>query len=123
MVTPIVDHKITYSSKITIMKKMRLVLAALSIATAGLFAFNGIENGTITGKVTPPEGASRPWALSSSDTLQTEIKDGAYEIKDAKPGTYRIIIEAKPPYKNAAKDNITVADGQPTDAGEIKLEQ
>jgi hypothetical protein len=105
------------------MKQMRLGIAALSIAAAGLFAFTGIETGSIKGKVTPPDGATRAWALSSTDTLQTEIKDGNYEIKDAKAGTYRIIIEAKPPYKNAAKDNITVTDGQPADAGEIKLEQ
>jgi hypothetical protein len=105
------------------MKRMRLGVTALSIAVAGLFAFKGIENGSIKGKVSPAEGASRAWALSSSDTLQTEIKDGAYEIKDAKAGTYRVIIEAKPPYKNAAKDNVTVTDGQAADAGEIKLEQ
>jgi hypothetical protein len=105
------------------MKRMRLGVAALSIAVAGLFAFKGIENGSIKGKVSPAEGASRAWALSSSDTLQTEIKDGAYEIKDAKAGVYRVIIEAKPPFKNAAKDNVTVADGQAADAGEIKLTQ
>lgn len=105
------------------MKKLRLSVAAFSIAAAGLFAFKGVENGSIKGKVSPANGASRAWALSSSDTLQTEIKDGAYEIKDAKAGVYRVIIEAKPPYKNAAKDNVTVTDGQPADAGEIKLEQ
>ena len=105
------------------MKKMRLSVAALGIAAAGLFAFKGIEAGSIKGKVSPAEGASRAWALSSSDTLQTEIKNGTFEIKDAKAGIYRVIIEAKPPFKNAAKDNITVTDGQAADAGEIKLEQ
>jgi len=102
---------------------MKLGITALGIAAAGLFAFRGIESGSIRGKVSPANGASRAWALSTSDTLQTEIKDGAYEIKDAKPGTYRVIIEAKPPYKNAAKDNVTVTDGQPAEVGEIKLEQ
>ncbi|MHA4846681.1 peptidase associated/transthyretin-like domain-containing protein [Flavitalea antarctica] len=105
------------------MKQMRLGVTALTIAVAGLFAFKGVENGSIKGKVSPAEGASRAWALSSSDTLQTEVKDGAYEIKDAKAGVYRVIIEAKPPYKNAAKDNVTVTEGQAADAGEIKLEQ
>jgi hypothetical protein len=105
------------------MKKMRLGFAALAIATAGLFAFTGIKAGSIKGKVSPAEGASKAWALSSTDTLKADIKDGAFEITDAKAGTYRIIIEAKPPFKNAAKDNVTVADGTPTDVGEIKLEQ
>lgn len=105
------------------MKKMRLGLAALTIASASFFAFTEIAGGSIKGKVTPADGATRAWALSSTDTLKTDIKDGAYEFKDTKAGTYRVIIEAKPPYKNAAKDNVAVTDGQPTDAGEIKLEQ
>ena len=116
------ELKIVNLNDIT-MKQMRLGIAALSIAAAGLFAFKGIENGSIKGRVSPADGASRAWALSSADTLQTEIKNGTYEIKDARPGVYRVIIEAKPPYKNAAKDNVTVTDGQAADAGEIKLEQ
>jgi len=36
---------------------------------------------------------------------------------------YKVVIEAKPPFKNAAKDGVTVQDGQAADAGEIKLEK
>lgn len=106
------------------MKKSKLALAsAISVVAAGLFAFNVITAGSIKGTVTPADAATRAWALSSSDTLRASVNQGTYEIKDAKPGSYRIIIEAKPPYKNAAKDSVTVADGQATEVGEIKLEQ
>jgi hypothetical protein len=106
------------------MKKAKLAFVALSIATAGLFAFNGIDlAGSIKGTVSPADGASKAWALSSSDTLKADVQNGAFEILNAKAGTYRIIIEAKPPYKNVAKDNVAVSDGQPTDVGEIKLSQ
>jgi hypothetical protein len=105
------------------MKNARISLVAIAIATAGLFAFSGVKTGSIKGMVNPADGAIRAWALSSSDTLRADVNKGTFEITDAKPGTYRVIIEAKPPYKNAAKDGVTVTDGQATDVGEIKLEQ
>lgn len=103
--------------------KSRLVGIGIVAATAGLFAFNAVQTGSIKGTVTPADGAVRAWALSGTDTLKATIDKGSYEITGAKAGTYRVIIEAKPPYKNVAKDGVTVVDGQPTDAGEIKLEQ
>lgn len=105
------------------MKFTSVKLAAVTVAAAGLFAFSNLRSGSIKGTVSPADGATRAWALSSTDTLRALIVNGAYEITDAKPGTYKVIIEAKPPYKNAAKDGITVNDGQPTDAGDIKLEK
>jgi hypothetical protein len=98
-------------------------LAAVTVAAAGLFAFNSMRAGSIKGTVSPAEGASRAWAESSTDTLKALIINGAYEITDAKPGIYKVIIEAKPPYRNAAKDGVNVTDGQAVDAGDIKLEK
>ena len=98
-------------------------LAAAAVVTTGLFAFTFFKAGSIKGTVTPPEGGVRAWAESATDTLKAPIVNGSYEIMDAKPGTYKIIIEAKPPYKNIAKDGIMVSDGQTADAGEIKLEK
>jgi len=103
--------------------KTNFKLAAVTIAAAGLFAFNSLRSGSIKGTVSPAEGATRAWAESSTDTLKALIVNGAFEITDAKPGTYKLIIEAKPPYKNAAKDGVSVTDGQAADAGEIKLEK
>jgi hypothetical protein len=105
------------------MKNAKLSLAAFVFAAAGLFAFSGLQTGSIKGTVNPADGAVRAWALSSSDTLRADIDKGTFEITDAKAGTYRVIIEAKPPYKNTAKDGVTVTDGQATDVGEFKLEQ
>jgi len=98
-------------------------LAAITVAAAGLFAFSHLKAGSIKGTVSPSEGAVRAWAESSTDTLRAPIVNGSFEIADAKPGMYKLIIEAKPPFKNAAKDGITVNDGQAADAGEIKLEK
>ncbi|MBX2925494.1 MAG: carboxypeptidase regulatory-like domain-containing protein [Chitinophagaceae bacterium] len=105
------------------MKKARLTLTALSIAVAGLFAFNVIVDGSVKGTVAPADGAVRAWAISGTDTLKADVTDGAFEIGAVKPGTYQVIIEAKAPYKNASKDGVEVKEGEATDLGEIKLEQ
>lgn len=105
------------------MKKVRLTLATLGIVAAGLFAFNVILNGTVKGTVSPPESAVRVWAISGADTLKADITNGAFEITDARAGTYKIVIEANAPFKNSVKDGVEVKDGEAVDIGEIKLEQ
>ena len=105
------------------MKNSGVKLVTIAIAMAGLFAFNSLRSGSIKGTVSPGDGAVRAWAESAADTLKAPVVNGAYEITDVKPGSYKVIIEAKPPYRNAAKDGITVNDGQAADAGDIKLEK
>ena len=105
------------------MKKMKLTALVLGTMTAGLFAFTAIDTGSIKGTVSPADGAVQAWALSASDTLKAPINNGAFSIDNVKPGDYRLIIEAKPPYKNQAKEGVSVKDGVPTDVGEIKLEK
>lgn len=106
------------------MTNSKLIIGSLAgVVASGLFAFNVLTAGSIKGTIMPADGANRAWALSRTDTLRASIINGAYEIKDAKPGAYRVIIEAKPPYKNAAKDSVMVLDGQTAEVGEIKLEQ
>jgi hypothetical protein len=105
------------------MKKTRVALCAVAIATAGFFSFQAVQTGSIKGSVTPPEGGVRVWAILGPDTLRSNVTDGAFQISDAKPGVYRLIIEANPPYKHQAKDSVVVTDGQVTDVGVITLQQ
>ncbi len=100
-----------------------LKLCSTAIAAAFLLAFAQHRLGSIKGTVTPVDAGVRAWAESATDTLRAPILNGSYEITDAKPGAYKIIIEAKPPYRNIARDGIMVTDGQATDAGEIKLDK
>jgi hypothetical protein len=105
------------------MKITTFRIAVVSAAMAGLFAFISSRDGSIHGTVSPAEGGVRAWAESYTDTLKAPIINGSYEIAGLKPGTYKLIIEAKPPYRNTAKDGVMVSDGQSSDAGEIRLEK
>src|ERR1700742_4488054 len=98
-------------------------LGAVIVAAAGLFAFAHLKVGSIRGTIMPVDAGVRAWAESASDTVKAPIVNGSFEITDVKPGAYKIVIEAKPPYRNIAKDGIMVSDGQPADAGEIKLDK
>ncbi len=98
-------------------------LGGVAVAAAGLFAFSQLRVGSIRGTVMPIDAGVQVWAESVTDTLKAPILNGSYEITEAKAGTYKIIIEAKPPYRNIAKDGIMVSDGQAADAGEIKLDK
>jgi hypothetical protein len=98
-------------------------LIATTVIVAGLFAFTHLKSGSIRGTISPAEGGVRAWAESATDTLRAPIVNGSYEIPDVKPGAYKIIIEAKPPYRNIAKDGIMVDDGKAADVGEIKLDK
>ncbi|WP_153798320.1 carboxypeptidase regulatory-like domain-containing protein [Foetidibacter luteolus] len=106
------------------MKRFTRGLMVLAIAVCGLFAFTTFQTGgSIKGTVSPADGAKYVWAVSATDTLKTLIAKGAFQITNAKAGTYKIMVDATVPYKDVIKDGVQVADGQLTDVGEIKLEK
>jgi hypothetical protein len=39
------------------------------------------------------------------------------------PGSWKVIIDAKNPYKDVQLEKVDVTDGKPVDLGEIKLEK
>ncbi len=82
-----------------------------------------VEAGSITGKISPAEGAAEVEAVNGADKLKGAISQGAFTIPAAKAGTYTVTIHGKAPFKNAVIKDVKVEDGKATDLGEIKLEQ
>ena len=76
----------------------------------------------IIGTIDPPEGAKKIWAVNGKDTVAIIPPPGSF-ILDVKPGTWKLVVEATLPYKNAERESILVAEGNMTDIGLIKLEQ
>ncbi|MBW8686502.1 carboxypeptidase-like regulatory domain-containing protein [Chitinophaga rhizophila] len=105
------------------MKKFNVSILALTVAAIAAFSFSSVEGGSITGKVTPLDGASKAWAIYGADTLKADVLDGTFNLQGAKPGNYSVIIEAKQPFKKVTINDINVEEGRVTDLGEIKLEQ
>ena len=91
-----------------------------SIVTA-FFAFQ-TPQASITGKVSPGDGAESVWAISPTDSVKAMINAGTFTMQ-VKPGTYKVMVDAKDPYRDVLLDNVIVADGHPADVGEIVLQK
>lgn len=102
------------------MKKGIVSSGVVLTAVAGLFSFNSLKT-SITGKVTPADGATIVWAINGSDTIGNSINAGTFSI-EVKPGTYKLIIDAKDPYKDVQLENLEVKQDQSLDVGEIVLQ-
>jgi hypothetical protein len=103
-------------------KKITFIAASLAMVFA-LFAFTNFKNGSIKGSVSPSASATTAYVVSGMDTMRTNIKNGAFEIGEVKPGTYKLVIEAITPYKNFEKTGVVVNEKKATDVGEITLQQ
>ncbi|MGN7823926.1 carboxypeptidase-like regulatory domain-containing protein [Chitinophaga sp. 22536] len=89
----------------------------------GMDSLRTVDGGSISGKVTPADGAAEVEADNGSEKLKGAVSQGAFAIPAAKAGTYTITIVGKSPYKSAVIKDVKVENGKATDLGEIKLEQ
>jgi hypothetical protein len=123
MIPPYEQDNYLSSFKSFIMKKKLAGSGILLTLIGGLFAFSTFEQASITGKVSPGDGAQAIWAISATDSVKsTNISSGSFSLQ-AKPGTYKLIIDAKEPYKDVTLDNLELKQDQVLDVGEIVLQQ
>lgn len=108
------------------MEKNQWILPALFLSLVALFAFvrhQDPNRAIVKGTVKPYNAALRVWAVSDTDTSSGVLQDGRFEIKNLKPGQYRIIAEGQRPYKVTTKPGVTLNPGAVVDVGEIILDQ
>ncbi len=105
------------------MKKTFVTFIALSTAIVTLHAFKPAEQTTgVKGSIVPADGATMVWGINGTDTVRAAPANGSFALT-AKAGTWKIIIDAKDPYKDATMEKVEVKEGQITDLGEVKLAQ
>ena len=104
------------------MKKTLFTLFATILTVAMLHAFRLMQSSSISGKVIPPDGSETVVAVSGRDSMRTTVINGAFVIT-AKPGTWKIWVKVKAPFKDAVLEAVDVREGQNTDIGEIRLQQ
>lgn len=101
------------------MKKLIILLCCTFIITTAFILPGKIASG-INGIIDQPQGAKKISAVSGSDTVSTTSQSGSFSI-EVKPGNWKLVVEAVPPYKNVVIEGIIVQEGQSTDVGIIKL--
>ena len=104
------------------MKKTLFTLFATILTVAMLHAFRLMQSSSISGKIIPPDGAELVWAINGRDSMRTNVVNGAF-VFTAKPGTWKVMINGKSPFKDAVLESVDVKEGQNTDLGEIRLQQ
>ena len=76
----------------------------------------------ISGSVVPADGTESIWAIGAKDSVRAVILNtGAFTIS-AKSGAYKLVVDAKAPYKDLVLDLDVKAD-QPLDVGQIVLQK
>jgi len=105
------------------MKKTILKFGVAGLAVLGFMSMKELAPATISGKITPVDAADAVWAIKDTDTLKATVSaEGAFQV-EVKPGTWKLVVSAKAPYKNAEVNQVVVTEDKNTDAGEIKLEK
>ena len=115
------------------MRKIILTGAIASMLIGNLMSFNiqqssaiqlspdGLQT-SITGKISPADGAEVVWAIGITDSVKAMVALGSFSIQ-VKPGLYKLIVDAKEPLKDAQLDNLDVKENQLLDVGEIILQK
>lgn len=104
------------------MKKRILSCGIITASLAAAFAFNNLQSAAIVGRVSPVDGAEAVWAIGGTDSVRGAINSGAFSLP-VKNGTYKVVVDAKDPYKDVLLENIEVKDSRPVDVGEIVLQK
>jgi len=105
------------------MKRIKFSTLVFAALAAIFISFTVFSGGSIKGKITPADAAFQACAVTGKDSFKTNILGGAFELKNIKPGTYRLILQATTPFKTIIKEGITVTDGKITDVGEIAFDK
>ena len=104
------------------MKRFLLICGIVLLCAFCISGFRTTDLTSITGRVSPMDGANSATAISGKDSSTSNIVNGVFSFA-AKPGIYKVIIDAVEPYKDAILENIGVKEGQAVDVGEIVLQK
>jgi hypothetical protein len=109
------------------MKKMLLACVIASILIGNPLRFNLEQYSTrqqtsITGKISPEEAADVALIIHAKDTLKTPVVWGNFS-QQVKPGTYKLVVSAKAPFKNVSLGNLEVKRNHVLNVGELILQK
>lgn len=101
------------------MKKAIVSCAVFVLCLTTLSAFTDVQS-SISGKVKPPDGTEAIWVVSGKDSSRVTVVTGSFSV-NVNPGIYKLIIDAKSPYRDLYMENLEVKPGMTLDLGEIFL--
>jgi hypothetical protein len=104
------------------MKRFITIISGLILTGLILAHSDGNSKTIIIGKIRPADGAEMVWVVGEKDSLKASISQGQFYF-EVKPGTYKLIVDALPPYQDVLLENLLVHQDETLDVGEIILKQ
>ncbi|HUR11352.1 MAG TPA: hypothetical protein VM012_08280 [Flavitalea sp.] len=104
------------------MKKTLLTLTVIVITVVMLHAFRIIRGTAITGRISPPQQLEGVYCFSGSDTIRATIGNRTFALT-VKPGTWKVVIDAKDPFRDVIFEKVDAQENHFTDLGEIQLQR
>jgi hypothetical protein len=101
--------------------KRILTICTLFLLLVTIFSF-GKTKTAIVGRINPTDAGEAVWVISATDSLKTGISMGQFSF-DVKPGTYKLVVDARDPYRDVLLENLQVKQDEILDVGEIPLKQ
>lgn len=102
--------------------KSKWTLVLIVLMAIVLHAYKAFQSAGISGKVSPQNAAELILAIEGADSIKVIPANGVFML-EAKPGMYKVIVDAKEPFKDVLIKSIEVTSGKTTDLGEIKVSQ
>jgi hypothetical protein len=103
------------------MRNAAVQLGFLMIAITSVHAVKIMQSSSLQGTVNPVNGLEKVWAISGSDSISIKSIEGYFYVMLA-PGRWKVLVNARTPYKSLLFDSLDVKKGQTLDLGKISLE-
>lgn len=105
------------------MKKTVLTLFIVILAVVFLHAFRAFQQPVISGSIYPKEAVKQIVAVNGNDSvIGLPDKTGLFAV-NVKPGTWKLVVEAKQPYKTVVMESVKAREGEGTNVSVITLRQ
>ena len=101
--------------------KRILTICTLFLLLITVFSFDKAKT-AIVGRINPTDAGEAVWVIGANDSLKTGVSMGQFSF-DVKPGVYKLVVDARDPYKDVLLENLQVKQDEILDVGEIPLKQ
>jgi len=101
------------------MKHIVIICIAFMAAAAVIKPHPALTS--IYGNIEPAEAAKKVFAIKGTDTLVVIPEAGKFSIAVSAAGSWKIYVQAMPPYKDASVNSVIVEEGKSSDVGTIRL--
>jgi hypothetical protein len=105
------------------MKNALVQLGLVLLGISSVHAVKLLQSASFHARVSPADGVEKVWAIQGRDSVPMQGSDGQYFLTTFPPGSWRVWVNARIPYRNVSIDAVDLQPGTNRDLGNIQLEK